>query len=319
MYEQAIVTNHLCKWFGDVVAVDNVSLNVPAGSVYAFLGPNGAGKTTTIRMLLGLIKPTGGDVSMLGEIRPSRPRRGLARVGSLVESPSIYGHLTGRENIEVLRRLADYPVGDVDRVLTIVGLQDVADRKAKTYSLGMKQRLGVAEALLGDPVLLLLDEPSNGLDPAGMREIRDLIRQLAREQGITVFLSTHLLTEVEQVATDVAVIRQGSLLYQGTLADLRNQSTSMLAIRCGNVPKAKQVLDALGWNVQADETGKLLVEAHSPSDAALVNRQLVQADVAVWELELQVPDLEHVFMSLVGDQPEPVTTRRVHLPAPSFN
>ncbi|HYL99015.1 MAG TPA: ATP-binding cassette domain-containing protein, partial [Blastocatellia bacterium] len=213
----AIQTANLTRRYGSLTAVDGLSLEVPRGSIYGFLGPNGAGKTTTIRMLLGLINPDAGEVILLGlPLRRNRIAL-LSRVGTLVETPSIYPNLTGRENMEVTRRLRAVARSRVDRVLQIVRLDKDAGRKAIEYSLGMRQRLALALALLGDPELLILDEPTNGLDPSGIHEMRELIRRLPSEHNATIFLSSHLLSEVEQVATHIGIVNKGALSFQGPL------------------------------------------------------------------------------------------------------
>ena len=230
MTDCAVLTHELTRRFGAITAVDNLSLRVPRGSVYGFLGPNGAGKSTTIRMLLGLIRPHGGHINVLDE---PLERRGppLERIGTLVEAPSLYGHLTGRENLEALRRLAGSPAAArIPEVLRLVGLHDAANRLVRTYSMGMRQRLGLALALLRDPELLILDEPMNGLDPAGIHEMRDLLRRLPETTGVTVFLSSHLLSEVEQVATHVGIIREGRLTFEGSLGDLYERTGESITL-----------------------------------------------------------------------------------------
>ncbi|WP_026961613.1 lantibiotic protection ABC transporter ATP-binding subunit [Alicyclobacillus herbarius] len=215
-----VETKKLTKEYRGTCAVQNVNLTVREGSIYGLLGPNGAGKTTILKLLLGLLRPTSGQVLLFGE---PWSRAHLARVGALIETPALYGHLTGRENLEVHRRLLKLPKARIDEVLHIVGLADVDERKrVSQYSLGMKQRLGIAIALLNHPHLLILDEPTNGLDPIGIREMRSLIRSFA-DQGITVILSSHILSEVAQIVEDVAIISRGQLRYQGALNDLITQ------------------------------------------------------------------------------------------------
>src|SRR5215207_6839601 len=222
--ECLIETCGLTRRFGDRVAVDKLNLSVPAADVYGFLGPNGAGKTTAIRMLLGLIRPNAGEVRLFGVHVDRRNRASLMRrVGALVESPSLYPHLTGRENLEVTRRLLGSPRNLIEVALDTIKLTKDADRRVREYSLGMRQRLGLALALLNNPKLLILDEPTNGLDPAGIHEMRDLIRRLPEEFGVTVFLSSHLLGEVEQIATHIGIINEGHLLFQGALAELQSK------------------------------------------------------------------------------------------------
>jgi ABC-2 type transport system ATP-binding protein len=220
---KVIQTQGLSRSFGDRQVVCGLDLSVPEQVVYGFLGPNGAGKTTTIRMLLGLIHPTSGSISFFGKPAVSGDWHRLEKVGALVEAPSLYPNLTGRENLEVVRRMLDLPRVNIDRVLGIVKLSNDANRLVRHYSLGMQQRLAIALAMLNQPKLLILDEPTNGLDPFGIQEIRDLIRDIPEKEGVTVFLSSHLLSEVELMATHVGIIRSGSLRFQGPLARLRQQ------------------------------------------------------------------------------------------------
>ena len=242
-----IQTTELTRRFGNLTAVDRLGLHVPRGSVYGFLGPNGAGKTTTIRMLLGLIRPNNGEVRLFGEPLQRSRRALLRRLGALVEAPSVYPNLTGRENLEVTRRLTGGARSQIDRVLGIVHLDDAADRRVRGYSNGMRQRLGLALALLGEPELLILDEPTNGLDPSGIQEMRDLIVRLPEEFGVTVFLSSHLLAEVEQVASHIGIIQEGSLRFQGTLEDLHAQMEEQVVLGVDQPEKAKHLLEEAGW------------------------------------------------------------------------
>src|SRR6188474_1677845 len=237
-----ISTEAITKEFKGKPAVRHLSLEVQLGSIYAFLGPNGAGKSTTIRLLLGLLSPTRGNVALFGlDLRNHRSEI-LARTGSLVETPSLYEHLSARENLEIPRRILNAPRTDIDRVLRIVGLEDVGRNLVKTFSLGMKQRLGLAHAFLGKRELLILDEPTNGLDPAGIQEMRSLIRRLPGEHGVTIFLSSHLLTEVEQVATHVGMLSQGELVFQGSLGELEQLRRSHLKIGVNDIEMALQLL-----------------------------------------------------------------------------
>ena len=214
----AIETHELTRRFGDHTAVDCAELRVPQGGIYGFLGLNGAGKTTTIRLILGLIRADAGSVHVFGE---PFAREALRRIGALVEVPSLYSHLTGRENLEVTRRQLGASRSSIDRSLSIVGLERDANRLVREYSLGMKQRLGLALALLTSPDLLILDEPTNGLDPAGIHEMRELLRRMPAEYGVTVFLSSHLLSEVEQIAGSVGIIHEGRMVFQGSIGELR--------------------------------------------------------------------------------------------------
>ncbi|MBN2002459.1 MAG: ATP-binding cassette domain-containing protein [Anaerolineae bacterium] len=297
MTESIIQTTGLSRRFRDVVAVDKLSLEVPRNSIYGFLGPNGAGKTTTIRMLLGLIRPDAGEVRLFGQSLRRQPMAALRKVGALVESPSLYPHLTGRENLELTRRLVDGNRAQVDRALCIVKLEDAANRPVKTYSLGMRQRLGLALALLRSPELLILDEPTNGLDPAGILEMRELICNMPN-LGISVFLSSHLLREVEQMATHIGIVQKGRLLFQGTTGELHAQVDKHLVIEVDQPQQAKTVLHNAGWRIQSNGQSRLAVAANNLSDAAMINAQLVHANINVYHLTLEQPTLEDIFLSL---------------------
>lgn len=300
MTDFAIQTNHLTRRFGSVTAVEDVSLHVPQGAVYGFLGPNGAGKTTTIRMLLGLIRPHAGEVHLFG--RPLRAERLalLRRVGALVETPSLYPHLTGAENLEVTRRLIGAPRDRVEHVLRTVRLDAAANRPVKGYSAGMKQRLGLALALLGEPDLLILDEPTNGLDPAGILEIRELIQRFPQESGITVFLSSHLLSEVEQVATHIGIVHRGKLLFEGTLTDLEAHREKHVALRVDRPDDAEMALTEAGWHIH-QANGHLRISAATQDEVAAINRLLVGQGVNVYHLSLEQPSLEETFLKLTDD------------------
>jgi ABC-2 type transport system ATP-binding protein len=296
MGEHLVETNDLTKIYGGgVTAVDRVSLSVWRGEVYGFLGPNGAGKTTTLRMLAGLIAPTGGSASVHGE--PPGSSRALARTGALIESPGFYPYLSGRDNLRVVARYAG--VGDrrVQAVLETVDLADRAGDRYAGYSLGMKQRLGVAAALLKDPELLILDEPTNGLDPAGMRDMRALIRDLGA-RGHTVLLSSHLLGEVQQLCDRVGVISGGRLLAESTVLELRGRAGLLVA--AGPPERARPVLERLvGADnvVVVDGTFRLRVE---PEEAGRVSRALADADVVLTELRPLERTLEEVFLEMTG-------------------
>jgi lantibiotic transport system ATP-binding protein len=219
--EMVIETVGVTRRYGAMVSVDNLNLQVQRGSIFGFLGPNGAGKTTTIRMLLGLIRPTAGQIRIFNQDLSRHRKDILRRTGSLVESPSYYGHLSGYENLDVIGRILQVPSKRIDEVLSIVRLTSAAKQKVKGYSLGMKQRLGIAAALIGNPDLLILDEPTNGLDPTGIHEIRALIKDMPVEHGITVVVSSHLLSEIDQMATHVGIIDRGKLLFQNSIEKLR--------------------------------------------------------------------------------------------------
>lgn len=303
MSKTAIETHGLTRRFGTQLAVDQVNLHVPEAGVYGFLGPNGAGKTTTIRMLLGLIRPDAGEVRLFGQSLAANHLSLMRRVGALVETPSLYPHLTGRENLEVTRRLLGAPRELIDRALDIVKLSQDAHRRAREYSLGMRQRLGLALALLNKPQLLILDEPANGLDPAGIHEMRDLIRRLPVEFGITVFLSSHLLSEVEQVANHIGIIHQGRLLFQGTLAELQAERQAHVTIGVKQPEKALQCLTNAGWRAQQREDGWLTVAATTPEAAAQINHTLVSQRLEVFHIALVQASLEDIFLSLTNGKP----------------
>ena len=298
----ALQTRGLVRRFGQIVAVDGLDLDVPRHSVYGFLGPNGAGKTTTIRLLLGLLKPDAGEVRLFGgDVRRERLTL-LRRVGALVETPSLYMHLTGAENLEVIRRLTGVGRERIGHVLEVVRLTAAAHRVVRGYSLGMKQRLGIAAALLTEPELLILDEPTNGLDPAGIGEMRELIRTLPQAHGITVFLSSHLLHEVALVATHVGIVNGGRLVFQGSLAalDARAEGEARLVVGVDRSDEARRVLADAGWVAEALSDGRLEVDVRAPEAAAEVNALLVRAGFAVTHLALNRPTLEALFFRLTG-------------------
>ncbi|MCX4737391.1 ABC transporter ATP-binding protein [Streptomyces antibioticus] len=292
------------RYRGGQLAVDRLDLAVPAGSVFGFLGPNGSGKTTTIRMLMGLIEPTAGSAHVLGQPMPRAARRVLPQVGALIEGPALYGFLSGRDNL--LRLDAADPTADprtrgtrVAAALDRVGLTAAAGKKARAYSLGMKQRLGLAAALLRPRRLLVLDEPTNGLDPQGMREIRALVRELASD-GTTVFLSSHLLDEIEQVCTHAAVMAQGRLITQGAVADLAAGARGRLVVTTPDTGDAARVLKEQGAaDVTAEEDR---VTADPPDrDLAEVTAALVTAGVRVRGLTVERASLEDAFVALTGE------------------
>jgi ABC-2 type transport system ATP-binding protein len=282
---------------GGVVAVDGVDLVVRRGEVYGFLGPNGAGKTTTLRMLLGLVRPTSGDVAVLGR-RPGHPHS-LAATGSMIEGPAFYPFLTGRANLRMMARYAGVPEARVSRALAEVDLAGRADDRFARYSLGMKQRLGVAAALLKDPTLVVLDEPSNGLDPAGMRDMRALIRGLG-DAGRTVILSSHVMAEVQQVCDRVAVIDAGRIVVDGSVAELRGGGELVVVAAPHDV--AERVLDAMPQVrrvARQDDGLRVSVDA---AQVPQVVRALVAADVAVSEVRPVARELEDVFLELTGKE-----------------
>jgi ABC-type multidrug transport system ATPase subunit len=289
-----IETSELTKRYGErVVAVDRLEMRVPRGQVYGFLGPNGAGKTTTLRMLLGLVRPTSGTAFVLGA--PPGSPASLARLGALIETPAFYPFLSGRDNLRVLARYAGTPESRIDLVLDEVDLAARASDRFGTYSLGMKQRLGIAAALLKDPELLILDEPTNGMDPAGMAEMRSFIRGLGRGRR-TVLLSSHLMAEVEQICDRVGVISRGRLVGAGTVDELRGRES--LWVRAEPLDRAERVLRTIrGIEEVARSDGGLRIAA-DPSAAPEINRALVAAGIAVGELRPERASLEKVFFEL---------------------
>jgi ABC-type multidrug transport system ATPase subunit len=287
----AIETRELTKRYGTAAAVDDLTLRVRRGEVYGFLGPNGAGKTTTLRMLLGLIRPTAGQATVLG----APAGAALARIGAMVEAPAFYPYLSARDNLRVLAGHAGDGEDRIDAVLDEVQLLDRARERVAAYSLGMKQRLGVAAALLKDPELLILDEPTNGLDPAGMAEMRRLIRTLGRGER-TVVLSSHLMGEVEQVSDRVGVIRDGALVAEGTVEELRGRAR--LRVRAEPLAGAEEVIARQPGVERVHPSEGSLDVTVDPSRAADINRALVEAGVAVSELSAQQSSLEDVFFAL---------------------
>jgi ABC-2 type transport system ATP-binding protein len=296
-----IETQHLSKRFGERQAVFDLNLEVPRGSAFGFLGHNGAGKTTLIRMLLGLTAPTAGTMHMLGRALPQAHSNVLARVGAIVEEPHFHGHLSGRENLRVIAAVrGPEAMGRIDSSLRRVGLLDRADDRVRTYSQGMRQRLGVARCLLADPELLILDEPMNGLDPGGILELRTMIRDLVGE-GRTVFLSSHLLDEVEKTCDAAAVIDRGRLIAQGPINTLLAQDRAELEIGCGQTHLALDVLDGHPAVINARETlDGLRVILTEIEAAAQINATLVESGVPVFRLEPVRHSLEQRFLEITS-------------------
>lgn len=301
MSEFIIETKRLTKKFGKQSVVDGVDLKVKRGEIYGFLGPNGAGKTTTIRMLLGLARPTKGSIHIFGKEVKREKLAILRKVGSLVEYPSYYGHLTAYENLEAVRILLDAPKSRIDEVLSIVRLTNDAKRPVKGFSLGMKQRLGIATALLGSPELLILDEPTNGLDPSGIIEIRELIKSMPKEHGITIVLSSHLLSEIDQMATQVGIISKGQLIFQDSILKLRERSTSKIKLTVNDVESAWKTLLAYGYTTELMQN-HILIENSSDEKTAEMVRSLVQNDYSIYRVEEEKKSLEEIFLELTGQE-----------------
>lgn len=295
-----IETHDLCKQYGNALRVAHLDLDVPEGSVYGFLGPNGAGKSTTLKMILGLVRPTAGSIRVLGKSMDSKNRLAVLRqVGSLIESPSYYGHLTGEENLRIVQTLRGVPEKNIREVLQIVRLDGQRGKKVAHYSLGMKQRLGLAAALLGFPRLLILDEPTNGLDPAGIQEMRELICSLPERFGMTVVVSSHLLSEIDQMADHVAIIREGELVFQDTLEALHGRSRHHLALRTTNNAVARAILQEKSVPCQEEE-GYLILPILSDELAGQLTRLLGARNLGVIRLEERQKSLEDIFLELTG-------------------
>lgn len=298
----AIETEQLCKSYGKHMCVKNVDLKVPEGSIYGFLGPNGAGKSTTMKMILGLVKATQGQVSVFGEEMNRKNRLDILKeTGSLIESPSYYGHLTGRENLEIVRILKGADKKEVSEVLKTVRMEKQQNKKAGAYSLGMKQRLGLAAALLGKPRLLLLDEPTNGLDPAGIQEMRELIRSLPERYGMTVMVSSHLLSEIDQMATHTGIIHKGELIFQDSLEHLHEHSRKRILLRTDNNAAALRILEENGCRGKAAEDRISLPDMEDEKVAFCI-AALVKQNVGIIRVEEYQRNLEEIFLSLTGKQ-----------------
>ena len=305
MVELAIKTSQLTKRFGDQAAVDGINLSVPKGSVFGFLGPNGSGKTTTIRMLLGLAEATEGTIELLGEEVPKRIEQILPKVGALVEGPAFYPFMSGRNNllrIDAADRFAERTTTEkrVQSALNRVGLANAAKKKVHAYSLGMKQRLGLANALLKPRELLILDEPTNGLDPQGTREVRNLIRSLA-DEGITVFVSSHLLSEIEMLCSHVAVMSAGKIVAQGAIEDLRNEEPTRLILVTDEIDSAVEALKSQGLGKARIRGNQVITEVANDFDVAKLTVFLVSKNVPIREIRLEKPSLEEKFVKLTGE------------------
>lgn len=295
-----IETTDLCKQYGSALRVAHLHLTVPEGSVYGFLGPNGAGKSTTLKMILGLVRPTAGSIEVLGKPMDSPHRLAVLRqVGSLIESPSYYGHLTGEENLRIVQTLRGVPEKNIREVLQIVRLDGQREKKAAHYSLGMKQRLGLAAALLGYPKLLILDEPTNGLDPAGIQEMRELICDLPRRFGMTVVVSSHLLSEIDQMADHVAILREGELVFQDTLQALHSRSCRHLAMKTTDNEKALWLLKKQSLSCQERE-GYVILPVLRDEAAAKLSCFLAEQHLGIIRLEERQKSLEDIFLELTG-------------------
>jgi ABC-2 type transport system ATP-binding protein len=298
----AIETRGLSHRFGPGEPVlRDVDLAVAPGSIYGFLGPNGAGKTTTLRLVLGLLRHQQGTIRIFGDLLAGNRVALLRRIGSSIESPSLYGHLTAAENLEVWRGIFRAPPQRTAEALRLVGLSETGSKRADQFSLGMRQRLGIAVALLHEPSLLVLDEPTNGLDPHGILEMRDLLTALNRQHGMTILVSSHILSEVEKLITHVGIIHRGALLFQGTLGALvaQQQESSFTAVDTDDNVRAVAILAEQGWDGRV-ERGRITLRPLAPADAAAVTATLVARGVMVHEITTVRKDLERIFLDMVG-------------------
>ncbi|SHJ75430.1 ABC transporter ATP-binding protein [Paramaledivibacter caminithermalis] len=296
-----VSTYNLSKYFNGICRVNEVNLTVYEGDIYGFLGPNGAGKSTTLKMLLGLIKPTKGNMVIFSKNFNKNRQLILSQTGSLIESPSYYEHLTGLENMRILQRLRNVSNKKVQEALHIVRLEKQQNKLVKHYSLGMKQRLGIAMALINFPKLLILDEPTNGLDPNGIREIRELIKSLPQRYGITVLISTHLLSEIEQIATSVGIINDGNLLFQGSMEQLKAKNKAYISIKTQDNNLAKKILLTEGYKFKQNND-RLIFEDLTDSHIAYLNKLFIGQSIDVIRIEEHRKSLEDIFLELTGKE-----------------
>lgn len=295
-----VATDNLSKEYDGVYRVQELDIRIKEGDIYGFLGPNGAGKSTTMKMLLGLVKPTSGTIEIMGKPFNEKTRRDiLASVGSLIESPSYYGHLTGRENMEIIRRLLDLPQKNIEEAVHIVRMENQMEKKVKNYSLGMKQRLGIAMALARVPKLLILDEPTNGLDPAGIEEMRELIKTLPKQYGMTVMISSHILSEIDQMATVVGIINQGCLIFQERMSVLDTQREPQIVLRTSDNNRAYQLLKKVNPQRTADG---LQIGALTDEQTGAVVQCLCSNGISVYRVEEHRESLEDIFLNLTGKE-----------------
>lgn len=296
----AIETVGLNHHFGSQAVVKNLSLQVPKGSIYGFLGPNGAGKTTTIKILLNLLQSPADTVFIFGQELNHNRIACLGKMGSLVEQPAIYAHLSGKENLINRCILLGINKSKADEMLALVGLTEAATKKAGKYSLGMKQRLGIALALIADPELLLLDEPTNGLDPNGIIEIRNLMVELTSKHGKTILVSSHLLAEIERTATHVGIINKGEMLFQGTINELQDLSKPSIKIEVDDQAAASNILSSNGAEIISEEEGSINITYTGKADMGKLNTLLVQNGVTVYSIKTDKKDLENLFLDITS-------------------
>ncbi|MBP9879275.1 MAG: ATP-binding cassette domain-containing protein [Chitinophagales bacterium] len=297
----SITTNNLTYRFnGKETVLSDINLQVPTGSIYGFLGPNGAGKTTTLRLLLGLLKKQDGEINIFNLPFEKNRIDILRKTGSLIESPSLYAHLSAKENLAILQKVYQCKHSRIEEVLKIVGLENTGKKSTGKFSLGMKQRLSIAIALMHEPELLILDEPTNGLDPNGIIEMRELLKQLNKDLGMTILVSSHLLAEIEKMVTHVGIINKGKLIFQGTMGELHEaqHQQSFMCFETGNVEKSKEVLKTNGIQFQ-QEGSQLHMPVLERELIASINKQLVEQDIKVYQISIVKNDLESIFIDLV--------------------
>lgn len=296
--EYAIETNGLTKRYGDFKAVNNLKIKVPAGKVYGFLGRNGSGKTTTIRMIMGLIKPDKGHVNIFDQEIGRNRSKYLADIGAIIETPGFYENLSAYENLEITAKMFDTQKTRINESLEIVGLLNIGDRPVGKFSLGMKQRLGIANALIHSPRILILDEPTNGLDPAGIIEMRKLIRDLSQSMGITILVSSHLLSEVQQIADYIGIIDQGQLIQEGEIEIVNSDEQSFLALEIDQLKKTNQILESFGFDFEKTDAGfKIFCNRE---DNVIINKKLVENQINVYNLESVSKTLEERFLGITN-------------------
>lgn len=290
------------KFSADETVLNNVNLQVKEGTIYGFLGPNGAGKTTTLKLILGLLKKQRGEILVFDKPFEKNRKEILSKLGSMIESPSLYGHLTATENLQILQKVYQCPKNRITEMLELVGLANTGRKKASEFSLGMKQRLAIAIALLHSPKLLILDEPTNGLDPNGILEIRELLKKLAHLEGITILISSHLLSEIEKLVTHIGIINYGNLLFQGTLTELisKQQQSSFIHFSTSDNQKALQIIEKNQVSVKI-ETEKISIPAIEKEKIARINEQLVLNRIDVYEIQTVKNDLEKIFFDVISE------------------
>ncbi|AYO47629.1 ABC transporter ATP-binding protein [Streptococcus mutans] len=296
MNNYIIETKQLSKDFSGEAAVNQLSIHVRKNEIYGFLGPNGAGKSTAMKMLLGLLQPTHGSIRLFDKNFDSNQIALLSSVGSLIEEPSYYANLTGYENLEIIQRLLKLPKENIDKVLKIVKLYEQKDKLVKNYSLGMKQRLGIALAIIKFPKLLILDEPTNGLDPAGIQEIRELIKSLPQKYGMTVIISSHILSEIEQMATTVGIINKGKLLFEGQLTELEEDEKYLF--ETSDDALAEQLLMRKGFELEENQS--IVLKDYNKANIAAAVKVLVANDIDIYQVRMVRKSLEEVFLDMTG-------------------